>query len=142
MKKLNRSQIITIACITAILVGVISFTCFKNKSGVVINETESYFSDFTVVDGETCITCTLTLENKSKKDVSVSVKAHFTEDYKSGLVSDEYVTGKWSESGEETITIKAGETLSLANINFYSKNNGCEEKSDRLLPELTVVEEK
>ena len=41
---------------------------------------------------------------------------------------------------KEVITIKAGETIEYKGVAFYSKNNGSEIKSDRLLPDLTIEE--
>ena len=105
-----------------------------------INLSKSYFSGFEISEGNTQIKCILTIENHSDKDVTISIKAHFTDDFKSGLVSDEYVIGKFDDTGKEYITIKAGEIIEYQEISFYSKNNGCDMKNDRLLPNLIIEE--
>lgn len=110
----------------------------NEKIEIVVDK--SYLSDFVVQDGETKINCVLTFKNTSDKDITFSVKAHFTDDYESGLVSDEYVIGICDDTDEDVITIKAGETIEYKGISFSSKNNGCENKNDRLLPELTIEE--
>ena len=139
MKKI---VIIFFAVVIVICAAVMGFLTFGNsqKGSVEIVEDKSYLSDFVVQDGETRINCVLTFKNNSDKDITFSVKAHFTDDYESGLVSDEYVIGICEDTGEEIITIKAGETIEYKGVAFCSKNNGSEIKSDRLLPDLTIEE--
>ena len=110
----------------------------NEKIEIVVDK--SYLSDFVVQDGETKISCILTFKNTSNEDITFSVKAHFTDDFESGLVSDEYVIGICDDTEEDVITIKAGEIIEYKEISFYSKNNGCETKNDRLLPDLTIEE--
>lgn len=133
---------IVLAVVTVICASVIGFLTLGNsqKGSVEIVEDNSYFSDFVVQDGETKINCVITFKNTSDKDITFLVKAHFTDDFESGLVSDEYVIGICEDTGEEFITIKAGETIEYKGVAFCSKNNGSEIKSDRLLPDLTIEE--
>lgn len=139
MKKI---VVIVLVVIIVACAAVIGFSAFgdSKKGNVEIVEDKSYLSDFVVQDGETKINCVLTFKNTSDKDISFSVKAHFTDDFESGLVSDEYVIGICEDTGDDVITIKAGETIEYKAIAFTSKNNGCENKNDRLLPELTIEE--
>ena len=136
--------IIVLAVAIVICASVIGFLSFGNlqKGSVEIVEDKSYLSDFVVQDGETKIDCVLTFKNTSDKDITFSVKAHFTDDFESGLVSDEYVIGISEDTGEAFITIKAGETIEYKGVVFCSKNNGCESKNDRLLPDLIIEEAK
>ncbi|WP_022758729.1 hypothetical protein [Butyrivibrio fibrisolvens] len=139
MKKI---VVIVLAVIIVAFAAVIGFLAFGDyeQGNVEIVEANSYLSDFVVQDGETKINCVLTFKNTSDKDITFSVKAHFTDDYESGLVSDEYVIGICDDTDEDVITIKAGETIEYKGISFSSKNNGCENKNERLLPELTIEE--
>ena len=77
MKKI---VIIFFAVVIVICAAVMGFLTFGNsqKGSVEIIEDKSYLSDFVVQDGETRINCVLTFKNNSDKDITFSVKAHFT----------------------------------------------------------------
>lgn len=139
MKKRHIIIIIALVVIGALIfLGLNSFK--NNNKKIAVIDSKSNLKSFEITNGETRIMCELTLENKTDKDMTISVKAHFTDDYKSGLVSDEYIVGEWDETGEKSITIKAGETVKYAGISFYSTNNGCDTMSSRLLPDLIIDE--
>lgn len=137
-----RKKILLFIVLIIIVIVAIRFFLFKStqEGNVEIITSKSYLSGFEISEGNTQIKCVLTIENHSDEDVTISIKAHFTDDYKSGLVSDEDVIGKFDDTGEELIIIKAGETVEYKEISFFSKNNGCDTKNDRLLPSLSIEE--
>ena len=132
-----RKIVIGVVCAFIIMMSIFyGFFFFFTKVEVVKNE--SWFSDFEIQNGETLIYCELTLKNNSNAPTTFSVKGVFDKDYESGLVSDKVVTGYFEDSGETSITLGPQEKVSNKRIVFKSKNNGCEIKQDRELPELRI----
>ncbi|SKB98978.1 hypothetical protein SAMN06296386_11261 [Lachnospiraceae bacterium] len=128
--------IITLAAVIFITIALIPV--LHNNSGIRLIEKESYFDNFEVVDGETRITCVLSIKNNTNKFVSLSVNAIFDQDYQNGLVSDRSVEGVWSDTGAAEISLAPKEKASYKKIVFSSKNAGCDTKTDRNLPEIQL----
>ena len=111
-----------------------------NKPGIQLIEKESYFDTFEIVDGETRITCVLSVKNNTNKDITFNVNAIFDQDYQNGLVSDKSVKGVWSDTGVAEISLAPKEKISYKKIVFSSKNAGCDTKMDRKLPKIEFEE--
>ena len=136
----NVLKTIALLFLVAAVAGGITYFTVKKEPEIEIIKDKSYFNDFEIVDGVTCIKCTITIRNNSDEDKIIGVSAKFDEDYESGLVSEEFIAGKWQPSGEEQLTVPANFTYENYEIYFYSQNNGCETKESRLLPELSILE--
>ena len=112
-----------------------------NKPEIQLIEKESYFDTFEVVDGETRITCVLSVKNNTNKNITFNVNAIFDQDYENGLVSDKSVEGIWSDTGLTEISLAPKEKVSYKKIVFSSKNAGCDTKMDRNLPKIEFEKE-
>ena len=133
---LDMKKKIVLLFIIVIAITIALILALYNKTGIQLIEKESYFDTFEIVDGETRITCVLSVKNNTNENITFNVNAKFDQDYQNGLVSDKYVEGVWSDTGLAEISLAPKEKISYKKIVFSSKNAGCDTKMDRNLPKI------
>lgn len=107
----------------------------SNKADVYVLKSDSYFNDFSINGDEVSFECFVSLKNDSSEVKTVRLRADFAQDVESGLLKESPLYSS------EPITIQPESAPYKLQVVFRGKNNGGKEKADRLLPEITVIEE-
>lgn len=122
---------ICIACMALSL-----FSC--QSSYIKLDKEDSFFSDFKVEDDKVYIYCTLFIENQSDIEKNVVLKASLDNDAKNGLLKEAVIDGYSVDRSTKTFKLKAGENQ--IDVVFIGDYAGNEEKIDRLLPDIEIIE--
>ena len=122
---------ICIACMALSL-----FSC--QSSYIKLDKEDSFFSDFKVEDDKVYIYCTLFIENQSDIEKNVVLKASLDNDAKNGLLKEAVIDGYSVDRSTKTFKLKAGENQ--IDVVFNGDYAGNEEKIDRLLPDIEIIE--
>lgn len=128
----------TLLLISAIMLNVsCSADNSKNKNAVSIVDSESWFSDFTVDNDKVYIKCEITLQNTADEKQKVKMAAVCPDDVELGLLKEEkiYAVDEQDKVKEFVINSNSGKSF---NVVFLGEFAGTAEKSDRLLPEITI----
>ena len=122
---------ICIACMALSL-----FSC--QSSYIKLDKEDSFFSDFKVEEDKVYIYCTLFIENQSDIEKNVVLKASLDNDAKNGLLKEAVIDGYSVDGSTKTFKLKAGENQ--IDVVFIGDYAGNEEKIDRLLPDIEIIE--
>ncbi|MBR0541180.1 MAG: MerR family transcriptional regulator [Clostridia bacterium] len=120
----------------------INMVCASNKDPffekISAFETSSFFNSFEIIDGKVLFHCTVTLYNDSTQTQAVKIKGDFNEDYRAGLVKEQYLYAcDENDYNINCFNILSGEEKTL-NICFIGTAAGkTTEKQNRMLPKLS-----
>ena len=131
MKKYLTKVILSIIMLCILFSG-----CGAKKVEILKGENEG-ISDFYIADGKVYITGEVTVRNNTEETVDYRLKGKSKKDFEIGFIKteelnafDEYLlTEEFNLAGNETRTFK---------IVLVAENGDCDEKADRLMPELYV----
>jgi len=129
-----------ISLYTAVVLIMVLLCGCGSTGQVKLNKEDSWFSDFTVDDGQVYMTCALVIENSTGGEVKVKITASSPEDVDGGLLQSTELTGKDERLSSDEFTLQEGENT--ITVVFVGTFGGTEAKQNRLLPEditLTVV---
>ena len=103
-----------------------------------LDEADSFFSDFKVEDDKVYIYCTLFIENQSDIEKNVALKASLDNDAKNGLLKEAVIDGYSVDGSTKTFKLQKGENQ--IDVVFIGDYAGTEERIDRLLPDIEIIE--
>lgn len=127
-------KIVVFICIACMALSL--FSC--QSSYIKLDKEDSFFSDFKVEDDKVYIYCTLFIENQSDVEKNVVLKASLDNDAKNGLLKEAVIDGYSVDGSTKTFKLKAGENQ--IDVVFIGDYAGNEEKIDRLLPDIEIIE--
>lgn len=127
-------KIVVFICIACMALSL--FSC--QSSYIKLDKEDSFFSDFKVEDDKVYIYCTLFIENQSDIEKNVVLKASLDNDAKNGLLKEAVIDGYSVDRSTKTFKLKAGENQ--IDVVFIGDYAGNEEKIDRLLPDIEIIE--
>ena len=102
-----------------------------------INRDLSYFSGFEVIDDKVHIKCYITLENSYRTEKTVRLSMNSPDDVALGLLKNSPIKALSDDGSEIDWLIDPTSTKSF-NVIFVGEFAGKQEKTDRLLPEITI----
>jgi hypothetical protein len=108
------------------------------EQDVSLIQEDSYFNDFSVSDNMVHMECYLTINNSTKKEVSVKINASSDEDVAGGLLKSANMNGFDETLSSDTFVLSSGENS--ITVIFIGKFGGKKQKQNRLLPENIVFE--
>ena len=136
MKPMARCFAVILA-VVCVLCSVIGFSsCEQND--VRLNEDKSFFSDFKIENDKVYLYCTLFVENSSKTERTVTLKASFEADVKNGLLKEALTVGYSFAEGAEEFRLQKGENQ--IDVVFIGEHAGGDQKHDRRLPDIMIEE--
>lgn len=137
---MKRTKIVIIAAviILAAAVALVLGAHLRQKNDVILIEEESFFLDYEIIDDEVWLRCRVTLCNAGNEDRTVKLRADFSEDVKTGLLKDGTLYASDISGTECVCAVGAGETETVEVV-FIGEFGGTNQKHDRLLPEIQVV---
>lgn len=136
MKPMARCFAVILA-VVCILCSVIGFgSCEQND--IRLNEDKSFFSDFKIENDKVYLYCTLFVENSSKTERTVTLKASFEADVKNGLLKEALTVGYSFAEGAEEFRLQKGENQ--IDVVFIGEHAGGDQKHDRRLPDIMIEE--
>ena len=136
MKPMARcfAVILVVVCILCSVIGFSS--CEQND--IRLNEDKSFFSDFKIENDKVYLYCTLFVENSSKTERTVTLKASFEADVKNGLLKEALTVGYSFAEGAEEFRLQKGENQ--IDVVFIGEHAGGDQKHDRRLPDIMIEE--
>jgi len=126
--------VIVIILISAIVSGV---RVNGNEKTLRINEEESYFDGFYVKDNKVFIKCEFSITNSNQTERAFHLFAMMDEDVKIGLLKDAKIYAVDDRFNKKTFKVGAKSTLRI-DVLFMGDFNGTYQKTDRLLPDITI----
>ena len=103
-----------------------------------IDRDQSWFSNYTVSDGQVIIECHLCLNNQSGENKSVCLMGDFSEDEKAGLLKEKNLIATHKSASDQLLfELLPGENV--FDVLFVGSWGGNDQKANRLLPEIVVV---
>lgn len=111
----------------------------RNKQSIYLNEKKSYLSEFNIVDDEVHITCYVTICNTYNTNKTVLIKGDFSNEVKSGLMSDEVLYAIDSKERKSEFTLRPKEEKSFY-VTFIGSFSGTKQMTSRRLPPITIEE--
>lgn len=136
MKPMARCFAVILA-VVCVLCSVIGFSsCEQND--IRLNEDKSFFSDFKIENDKVYLYCTLFVENSSKTERTVTLKASFEADVKNGLLKEALTVGYSFAEGAEEFRLQKGENQ--IDVVFIGEHAGGDQKHDRRLPDIMIEE--
>ncbi|MBO5248585.1 MAG: hypothetical protein J6B54_04760 [Clostridia bacterium] len=127
-------KIVVLMCITCMALSL--FSC--RSSCIKLHKADSFFSDFKVEDEKVYIYCTLFIENQSNSEKNVAIKASLDNDAKNGLLKEAVIDGYSVDGSTKIFKLQNGE--SQIDVVFIGDYAGTEEKINRLLPDIEIIE--
>ena len=127
-------RIVVFMCI--VCMSVLLFSC--QSSGLQLDREDSFFSDFKVEGEKVYIYCTLFIENQSGSEKNVAFKASLDNDVKNGLLREAVIDGYAVDGSTTIFKLQNGENQ--IDVVFIGDYAGTEEKRDRLLPDIEIIE--
>ena len=106
-----------------------------SEKGIYIDESESFFSKYTIEDGMVYIECELLVKNSTGSEKVIEIIGHFDKDVENGLLKNGELNGYQGEKRE--IVISGGE--SWITVVFRGEHAGGDKKYDRNLPEIQII---
>lgn len=100
----------------------------------------SYFSDFQIADGQVEFYCRLCIVNESDDTRSVKIMGDFEDDVSADLVCERYIYASLQgDKTAEVFTLAPGENF--FDVSFAGEQGDSTQKTDRLLPPITIYDE-
>ena len=133
-------------CSIIILTIVILFVVKNEKKDKVISKLELVseqgggIEDFYIEDEKVYIMGGVTIRNNTEDEVSYSLIANSESDFKSGLIKSAILNG-FDENLSTNIFSIEGYKVQTIKIIFVGDYAGYPKKNDRLMPEITIIEE-
>ena len=129
----------TVKIILAIcLLAAFSLCACGGTSDIVLLKKESYFNQFYIKGNKVCVDCNIVLHNQSDKVKKVKLLAHMKEDADNGLLKDTEVNGY--DKNENDVFVLPANSKEEYKVNFIGDFAGKEEKRNRNLPEIEIIE--
>ncbi|WP_312429679.1 hypothetical protein [Lacrimispora sp.] len=130
-----------------ILIVVIMFIFKSGKKEKLISRLELVseqgggIEDFYIEDDKVYIIGGVTIKNNTEDELSYSITANSEVDFQSGLLKSAILKG-FDENLSENIFSIGGHEVQTIKIFFVGDYAGYPKKSDRLMPEITIIEER
>ncbi len=138
--------------IAVVLIGMGFFLANKGKDNqdvvVDMDSSYSYYDTFKIEDGKVYMYSTLTLENKTGKDVSFKIWAESAKDQSNGLIKDKKMVGysyeveegkeEYKVSDKDTFFLEKDQRMEFCKIVFVGEHGNNNEKADRNLPKIMI----
>ena len=129
---------IYIFLIVLIVFAVLFFAEHQPATLIVINASESFYSDFEIKEEKVYIYCSLLIENKDDCEKKVELEALFEQDKLNGLLKDDPLQGFASDC--ETTQFDLVKGSNRIEVVFIGEHGGANEKHDRKLPQIQIIE--
>ena len=113
--------------------------CLAAAKRMTILKSESSFQDFVVENDVVKLSCDIMIENSTSSDKTVSILANFEEDKENGLLKEAKIVGVDPETNNDYFVIPAYQSK-RCRVVFIGTFGGNDQKQNRLLPELKVIE--
>lgn len=113
------------------------YSCQQKNVDIKIGE-KSFFSSFNVKDGKVYIYCTLYIENLAGEEKNVQLKALLKNDVKNGLLKEALIDGYSIDETTQCFQLQKGENC--LEVVFIGEHAGGEQKYDRTLPDIKIIE--
>lgn len=110
----------------------------SEKPDIVINDKESFFSDFEVEDGKVMIKCYYVIYNNTDTTYYIQLRGNFEDDQKLGLLKEPQLYARINIEDDDTyLEISPGENkLDVVYVGTFA---GTERKTNRLLPDTDII---
>ena len=137
---------VLLICPIIILTIAILFIVNNEKKGKVISKLELVseqgggIEDFYIEDEKVYIIGGVTIRNNTEDELSYSLTANSESDFKSGLIKSAILNG-FDEDLSTNIFSIGGYEVQTKKIIFVGDYAGYHKKSDRLMPEITIIVE-
>lgn len=128
------------AVIAGWLLYISSFEYNEMECAVMIVEDESFLSDFEVVNNEVHIHCVVSLKNNSSDTKEVRLVGNFPSEAESGLLKENSLVAHFIKDNTDSIIIDGNSTIKYIEIEFVGEYAGKSGMSDRMLPNIEVME--
>ena len=110
-------------------------SCNIQKEPLVLIESDSSYSDYTVEEDTVFIKCTVAVKNRSDKDIRFKIIGSFPYD-EGTLLKEKNITAKDRFSENAVFSIGANEQRTY-DVVFVGNYAGTDQKYDRTLPEIS-----
>lgn len=105
-----------------------------------VSDQRGGIEDFYIEDDKVYIICGITIINNTEDELSYSLTANSEADFRSGLITSAILKG-FDENLSTNIFSIGGHEVQTIKIIFMGDYAGYPKKNDRLMPEITIVEE-
>ena len=112
--------------------------CSCQKREISIDGNESFYSSFKIENNKVYIYCNVLIKNPNKDAVKIALSGLFENDVKNGLLKESLLTGYASDF--ETTEFNLGNGDNWIEVVFIGDYAGKNQKYDRLLPEIRIIE--
>lgn len=140
---LDKRRSVNIIIIFAIAILIIIITCylvFFNKNKVIVIDEESFFDDFEIINDEVHIYCIVSLRNYGTNGKKIKILGDFQEEVNIGLLKERDLEAYFMEEASNAIVIEGNSTLKYVKIEFVGEYAGNAIMSNRLLPQIKIIE--
>lgn len=100
---------------------------------------KSLYEDFEIFDNQVTIFCSVTVQNDSKHAKEFQMLADFTEDVKTGLLTEANLVGYQKDTNRDTFKIE-GEQECTYQVVFTGDFAGTMKIENRNLPKIELIE--
>lgn len=110
------------------------------KDRVSVINKESFFDEYEIIDDEVHIYCMISLRNNSSKTKKVKILGDFQKEVDIGLLKENNLEAYFVEEASSVIVIDGNSTLKYVKVEFVGEYAGNAIMSNRLLPQIKVIE--
>lgn len=111
---------------------------FAQEREITVDTEESFYSSFNVDGNKVYIHCNILIKNPNQNEVNVALAGTFNDDAENGLLKNPILDGYSSNCQTKTFILQRGDNwLDVVFIGEYAGKN---QKCDRLLPEIQIIE--
>lgn len=136
----RRSVYIIIIFIAVIASIIIYRLIIIAKDRVTVMNKESFFDEYEIIDDEVHIYCMISLRNNSSKTKKVKILGDFQKEVDIGLLKENNLEAYFVEEASSVIVIDGNSTLKYVKVEFVGEYAGNAIMSNRLLPQIKVIE--
>lgn len=136
----RRSVYIIIIFIAVIASIIIYRLIIITKDRVTVMNKESFFDEYEIIDDEVHIYCMISLRNNSSKTKKVKILGDFQKEVDIGLLKENNLEAYFVEEASSVIVIDGNSTLKYVKVEFVGEYAGNAIMSNRLLPQIKVIE--
>lgn len=136
----RRSVYIIIIFIAVIASIIIYRLIIIAKDRVSVINKESFFDEYEIIDDEVHIYCMISLRNNSSKTKKVKILGDFQKEVDIGLLKENNLEAYFVEEASSVIVIDGNSTLKYVKVEFVGEYAGNAIMSNRLLPQIKVIE--
>ncbi len=135
---MKRNRIILLTCILCAIAMVFCSCSFQQKNDDIKIEEKSFFSNFKIEDGKVYVYCMLYIDNLTGEEKSIQLKATLENDVENGLLKEALIDGYSIDETTQYFQLQKGENC--LEVVFIGEHAGGEQKYDRKLPDIEIIE--